>query len=566
VPSYAHKKILEKIAKLDQAPDDQAAFSSWIEATEHLDFLKDNGRQDEVIVYAAGPYTFIHSMIVPNSLLSPPDEHDLLSWSCNPYTSIASYISGGGRKGMWIERGPNCVGSRTLAGGASLIFGRDFEGWSGPNRTYFEVNQEYTHLSGIHWRSEQRAYCNFDDKGDIAHLVSVSLARGGEGVTLVSFSWRELEIYLAAADSSLVRMYNFTLLRRQSFSGWPDGPERIVSNGADFFYRKKVVSGFAAYTRGIQILGCRGNPLQIIEREANKWRGKEQRQHVEFLAYDWRNTRVTKISTDPSATTNYFEAKDNDLPFELSPAFFKPEVLLKYKADRDKYTIEEREITCRTAWHLRGFDVNKAGQVHAYICYLRNLPYSEQLHWLSFNEEPKESISERAHINDFKGEWTKTAKPLQKVISILRRWQEKEVPWWKIRDPSLIERVSVPYSASKDEWAESFMALSKLLNEGFEVKNIRNKLTALGVAFEQNDGSIVLLEKLCACVYSTGKGDLPGLRAVQRIRSKVKGHSGSSEAMEIIESALSEHETFAAHFEHVCDQVADELANIETVF
>ena len=56
---------------------------------------------------------------------------------------------------------------------------------------------------------------------------------------------------------------------------------------------------------------------------------------------------------------------------------------------RDKYTVGERDVQCRAAWYLKGIDVNEAGQVHAYICYLRNLPYSEQLHWASFNEEPK---------------------------------------------------------------------------------------------------------------------------------------------------------------------------------
>jgi len=70
-------------------------------------------------------------------------------------------------------------------------------------------------------------------------------------------------------------------------------------------------------------------------------------------------------------------------------AFFRPEVILKYKTDKDKYTVGERDITCRAAWHLQAFDVNEAGQVFAYICYLRNLPYAEQVHWHSYNEAPR---------------------------------------------------------------------------------------------------------------------------------------------------------------------------------
>jgi hypothetical protein len=567
VPSYVHKKLIDQIAQLDAVPADAPAFSAWIEAGAHLQFLKDNGRRDEIVFYASGPYAFIHSMVVPNRLLTPPDEHDLLGWSCSPVTSIASFCTGGGREGMWIERRPFTSGSQTLKQGTNLLFGRTFEGWSGPDRAYFEVNQEYTHLTGIHWRPEERAYCKYGDNGDIAHIVSVTRRQGDDGVSLVSFNWRALEEYLAAADASLVRMYDFTLLRRESFQSWPDGPETVITNEPDFFYRQKVCPGFAAYTRGVQILRCRENPADILKNVSDGWMGKEKRRYAAFIAKDWRNKRITQISTDPTATTNYFETKDNDLPFELSPAFFRPEVLLKYKGDRDKYTVEDRSITCRTAWYLKGYDVNDAGQVHAYICDLRNLPYTEQLHWLSFNEAPKGGISERAYINDFEGQFTKTMKPLEKVVSILQDWDKRAVPWWTLRGPDLLDRVTVPYSPSRDEWAESFLDLSKLVNEGFEVKAIRKKLDAVGAAYDdKKDQSIVLMEKLRDHLGGAPQGYLAGLRIAQKIRSKVKGHSGGGEALAITQQALEAHETFSRHFEAVCDQIATELTAIEVLF
>lgn len=34
---------------------------------------------------------------------------------------------------------------------------------------------------------------------------------------------------------------------------------------------------------------------------------------VEFTAYDWRNGRITKISTAPSATANYFNDEGNSI-------------------------------------------------------------------------------------------------------------------------------------------------------------------------------------------------------------------------------------------------------------
>jgi len=53
------------------------------------------------------------------------------------------------------------------------------------------------------------------------------------------------------------------------------------------------------------------------------------------------------------------------------------------------------------------------------------------------------------------------------------------------------------------------------------------------------------------------------LRTVQRIRSKVKGHAGSSEAKQLAQAALAKHETFGGHFTHVCGLVVDEMETIQ---
>ncbi len=567
MPSFAHKKLINRIAGLDETPDDAAAYATWIEAGGHLSLLRHNAVEDELIVYASGEYTFVHAAVVPNDRLSPIDQNDLLGWSCNPYTTVASYVSGGGHEGIWIERGMRPFGSKTLENGRQLVFGRTFEGWTGDDRTYFEILQEYAHLTGIHWRSEHRAYCRFDEHGDIDQVVSITSKEDGQGVILVSFKREPLEYYLAASDSALIRMFDFTLLRRESFSGWPDGAEDVFTESDDFFYRQKIAAGHAAYTRGVQIVRPIRSQPEIFSSMVDDWSGRRDKQYVEFIAYDWRNKRVTKISTDPAATTNYFEAKENALPFELSPAFFRPEVLLKYKGDRDKYTIGPRDIHCRAAWSLRGYDVNEAGQLHAYICDLRNLPDSEQLHWASYNEAPKAGISERALVNDFKGEFSHHADPLQDVLSIARRWADKHVPWWKLREKILLERVSTPRTASRDEWAEAFMDLSKLIIEGFDVKVIRAKLGDAKLAFEDNDKSLALVEKLLTGYSnSTDAQRLEGLRTVQLIRTKVKGHSGGREAAELAQDAVKQHETFAAHFDHICEIVADELERIERLF
>lgn len=564
--NYEHKKLIEQITKLDEAPADTEEFSEWIQAAGHLDFLRRNACAEELVIYASGPYTFIHSVAVPNDRLSPVDKEDLMRWNVNPYTSIASYVSAGGREGMWVERGLNGTGSKALDGAVQLIFGRTFEGWSGPGKNYYEVHQEYTHVSDIHWRPEKRAYCRFDERGDLEPVVSVTSREDkGSSMALVSFKWKQLEQYLAASDASLVRMFDFTLYRRGGFFGWRIDEPRGFEESDKLFYKRNVMPGHAAYTRGVQILGLRRPSKKVFAGITGRF-GQNSDKYVEFIAYDWRNNSVARISTDPSATANYFNAEGNSLPYELSPAFFRPEVLLKYKGDRDKYTVGEREVSCRAAWHLKAIDVNEAGQVHAYICYLRRLPYEEQLHWLSFNERPKANISERAVVNDFEGRWVAFTDPLAEILSMVRRWRHDKVAWWSLRDEKLLDRVNTPLTGSRDEWAEAFMDLAKLVVEGFETKPIRARLDAMGAQYDKEEKTIGLLEKLLHKAHSSGEArKLVGLRTVQLLRSKAKGHVGGTEGDQLAQDALTEHETFANHFRHVSTQVAGELEMIQNL-
>ena len=403
MPSFEHNKLVSRIGALDKVPDDPVEYSTWIKADGHLDLLRDNAKENELIIHASGEYTFIVSAVVKINRLNPLDQDDLLKWGCNLSTPLASYNWGDGRNDIWIERDNYFWDSKTLESAQRLVFFRVFEGLQENDRTYYEILQEYLHVADIHWRQEHQAYCRFDDNGDFDHIVSVTSKENKGDGTLISFKREPFELYLAATNSVLVRMFDFTLLRRGRFTSWPDGPENEFKGSTEIFYRQKVDSGKAAYTRGIQIV-CPSRPNHEIFSSVKD--GHKKRKYVDFLADDWRNKCVKMISTDPTATTNYFKTEDNSLPFELSPAFFRPDVLLKYNSNTDKFTVSERTIRCRGSWTLKGYDINDAGQVHAYICDLRNLPYQEQLHWKSYNENPKSGISERAITNDFEGEIT----------------------------------------------------------------------------------------------------------------------------------------------------------------
>lgn len=569
MPSRAHNKLIERIENLNKAPDDATEYATWIKADAHFALLRENAREDELIIYGVDRCAFIHTVVASQESLHSIDHDDLLRWDGNPFSSLAGYEAVQGQEGVWIDKATDW-GAKTLRGAQQLVFARHFEGLKGKDATYYEILQEYSHLTDIHWRPEQRAYCRFDENGDFDHIVSVTSKEDLGSVSLVSFRREPLEQYLAASDSVLVRMFDFTLLRFGndfSFSHWPSGPENVCRDSADFFFRQKIDPGKAAYARGIQVIRPSHPKSKIFSSMTEKWFGRKKGPYAAFLALDWRNNCVTRISTDPDCTTNYFEAHKNSLPHELSPAFFKPEVLQRFKADKDKYTFRSGMISCRNAWELRSHDVNEAGQVHAYICDLRNLPYQEQQYWLSFNEEPKAGISQSAIETDFQGEFPSAVDPLQEVLFTLEEWNNSDVPWWMLRNETSLERVSIPRTTSRDEWAQAFSDFSKLVIEGLQVKVIRARLREMGIDFDIDDKSLALLERLLIGRRELGDCErLRGLREVDLIRSKVFAHSGGSDAVTLANNALQEHETYTAHFESVCKTVAEELKLIEQAF
>jgi hypothetical protein len=317
--------------------------------------------------------------------------------------------------------------------------------------------------------------------------------------------------------------------------------------------------------RGCQIVRPHEARERILTRFVHGDRGEQK--YASFIAHDFKNGVVGEISCAPGSAVNYFT--DSDLPFEMSPVFFRPEVLSKFKADTDKYTLGDTSISCRGTWHLDKYDVNEAGQVHTYLVYLRRLPYEEQLYWKAYNEPPRGPISERARLADFEGRWTLDYDPLISLREALREFRNQKVSWWKVRSDDLIDQVHYPVTDGADEWSSELMRLDQLLVEGFEERWLRQKARDLGCKPEEDWRSLRLLEE---CLGALGSGGdkarelTAPLRDVHRLRSKLKGHASGDEATEIKRQVLAEHGSYKDHFRSLCAASDAAMQAIAAVF
>ncbi len=293
----------------------------------------------------------------------------------------------------------------------------------------------------------------------------------------------------------------------------------------------------------------------------------EHKQYASFIAQDWKNRTITEISCAPGKTANYFT--QSNLPFELSPVFFRPEVLLKYKADYEKYHLDERSISCRGTWHLETYDINEAGQVHTYLVYLRNLPYEEQIYWKSYNEQPKAPLSKRAIKTDFEGNWFTEYDPLGSLKSGVCDFHLSQVPWWTLRSQRLLDQVHYPVTSSADEWANEILQLDQLIVEGFESKWLKNKASALGRATDPKLQSLALIEE---CLIGFGYTEehaeriVAPLKQVHYLRSKVKGHASGRTVEDVKRQILKEHRSYKDHFRALCGKCDESIRAVGQEF
>jgi hypothetical protein len=539
-------------------------FDEWVQLADAPSLLRSDLDLEHLVVYNTVGRNFMHAVFVPAEAISSPDFDDLMRWHTNPHSSWGRCYSFN-PPNVWIEAPLSGSGSKTLEAGEQLVFAREFAGLTG-EKHYIEILQKFAHIFEIHFVLERSAYCRLDEHGDIEDVVGVFRVDDSSGNhcggTIVTVNRRVLDEYMALTDTAIVRMFDITRFRPNHFGGWSQPVASKETTDSDLHYRHHIETGHASYMRGIQLTV--GHMSREQAAHAHGIGPDPRKKYASFIAQDWKNNVIQEISCEPGATSNYFT--ESNLPFELSPAFFRPEVLLKYKADSEKYVLQDRSINCRNTWHLETYDINEAGQVHTYLGYLRDLPYEEQLYWKSYNEPPKAPIAKRAFTTDFKGEWHQGYDALQSLREAVGELNDGQYGWWIRRSEQLLERVHYPVTNSGDEWANEILLLDQLAVEGFRGKSLRQLAKELGREPAAELGSLKLIEECLigiGCDGERAREITAPLHEAHGYRSKVKAHDGGPEATRIRQEVLRKHGTYGGHFKALCAACDESLRAIK---
>jgi hypothetical protein len=555
---------IDAFLKLSLPP--KAGDTDWFEnAADGADYLQANARSSEIILYTGVGQSYVHAILAPLGNVTPPDGDDLQRAHIGPDNSWAlEHSSGGGEPDrMYLADPLDHPGCKSLVGGEQLVFRRSFNGVDkGLVRT--ELSQRLVQSLDLYWLEEESAYCRLNDDGDIEPIIRVrdmGKHTGESHDVLVTIDAHQLHRYMAVTETALVMKFDFTRYRSGAFGGWHD-PDRQEFADGDLFYHGGLQSA-CSFIKGVLIVRPALTKEMMIAHSRRRWTD-EGKEYATFKAHDWKNGCYAEISCAPSALASYFE-KDSPLPFQVTPAFFKPDVLQRYKADPDKYTLEHRSVQSRAGWYLKTYDVNEAGQVHTYLCYLADLPYSEQIYWQSFNEWPKAPLSKRAIETDFEGRFSSAPDPLVEMKYEISKLDKIAPDYWQPRGENLAAALHYPLTASSEEWATAILALDHLVVEGFVSKALRQRLSVAGRTVDKQWGTIKLLQE---CLLAGGLDDeeaaeiVEPLKRTHYLRSKVKGHSAEAEKTKLIKQAKIDHGSLPAHFRALTTEVQAGLDRI----
>jgi hypothetical protein len=555
---------LEALKTISKPPSE--GLPDWLShAEDGAEFLKSMVQGEEILLYASASAVLIHGVLAPISNITPANHDDLLSSfiQLDDCWRIQRTYGGGEGHRVYLEP-PLCSQScKSLVGGEKLIYRRQFHGvHEGPPP--IELSQKLVHSLDIHFIPERNAFCRLDNRGDIEdviRIVSLDDSSDREGSIAVTILAKDLTTYMVLSNTALVYRFDFTRFVPGSFSGW-NGESRHDQRHPDLFYSASVVAGHASYANGCMIV----RPTRTIDDIVKEWQEEikpQNREYATFKIVDRKNNVEIETSCAPEYLSNYFQK--SDLPWEISPVFFQADVLHRFKADPEKYTLEDRSITCRGAWYLKTYDINAVGQVHTYIGYLADLPIEEQRYWQAFNEWPKGPISKRAHENDILGEWSSAYDSLNAIKSKVRTLDQTAPAWWKVRGDVLSDAARYPATDSVSEWANEILALDQLLVEGFLVKPIKTLAVAAGATIETNWASLKVLEEYLAATGHTleeAKNIVAPLRKLHSLRSQTKGHGAVSERRNEERAARSQFGTLRAHFTALTAECDAALAEI----
>lgn len=417
---------------------------------------------------------------------------------------------------------------------------------------YVELSQDFRVLLNMHDRyisPTEHCFVVDNENGDWEKVAEIK----GETIRIKLISLRK---YLALRRMNLLLFFDEMRFSQQSFKelGLTPVMNQIVKDDDYIYNYSSLVDCHADGNKsGGWIMGkC---VLRYREKDYNRDSfDQDDKQYAEFI-YDYDDEgEPMSHSCKKETLSNYFVA-NGDNPLEMTPIFFKKEVLDKYYSNPNKYTVSDGAVGCEGSWSLY-IDNDHRNYVIVPLVYLGNLDYSEQLYWKGYNVSPERDMgfSKTAYKRWIEGNF---CDPMFPDLQFKYRFKQFNKRWekqfgWPLFLP-LIDEDEHRYKTlhclttenNHSDFDEQILSMTKLVVDSLNQKCLQSEIDDSNTEVEsflkerKVTSSLELkagIDKFQAFIFSKGMKctDMVNfLRKVQSLRSNSVAHRKSNKRKDL---------------------------------
>lgn len=404
--------------------------------------------------------------------------------------------------------------------------------WHGLKPHQVELLEEFRHFHNLYHDRHNDRYVRVDERGEDEIVAESSHEE-------VRAKTRRIRQFIAARRTHLAIYFDIRITAPIAFVHARAAIEDEDFRGEDLRYSFRLGEDtFNGHTFSRLVGKKLIAPLPI--RQCGIWPYDEARKQFAdyIIGVDSAGDEV-RHTCDPDALANYF-GTNPDAPSFLTPIWFKKDVLQKYYANSDKYSVEDGYIRCGSVWGL-AVDNQHLDRVAVFLGDLgQSLVYDEQIYWQTFNVTPEDRRLSKTNVSrSFLAEFeAPTAADLvfkSKFAGFQESWEHR-YGWQLFRqlrddDAHVIRQLRIPLTDGFAEFDQQIVFLTKLLVDSL---NDVALLKDVGNATAAGEQSISKLQRyLSKHEYTFLTRDVDLLRSIQRLRSTGAAHRKGSQFQEL---------------------------------
>lgn len=362
---------------------------------------------------------------------------------------------------IWYEQNPSNF--------LPLVIRREFHG---TRNSYKEILQELVLYLNLYHDTNNKKYVVDDENG-----VEIDVIKYSDDEIVIHKSF--LSAFMSARQLNLLLFFEKSRHKKTDQQS-PDEHVNEANISYTRFWDNSYVDGFITFTGvlGKKLINC----TPISKENCSPFTLEKE---YESFIIQGDSYKSVKNSCNPSLLANNFGGNTN-APHYLTPVYFDKSVLQKYFSSPSEYEVQDSVIYKHGFWRLR-FDNNSSRHVCVFLGDLgRDIPYTEQTYWKSFNIPPEGREMSRTYFErSILGTFANAQNPDLIFKSFFESFQEKwlKKQGWPLFLP-LLEAdkhcFKALHSLTKNEYPEfdsQILSLVKITIDSINVKELKKHTT-----------------------------------------------------------------------------------------